>query len=73
MDYSKQDEDDLRELIERYRGGFGTSHIVEEISARWQAQGREAFDTIHKARKDIPMPEGMKRAFDVLMSNLRDD
>ena len=72
MDNEQQDEADLCELIERYRGGFATSNIVEEISARWAKQKR-ACDGMHRTRKDIPMPEGVQEIHDRLMSQLRDD
>ena len=72
MDNKWQDEADLRELIERYRGGFSTSNIVEEISARWAKHDR-VCDGIHRAHKDIPIPKGIQEIHDRLISQLRDD
>lgn len=72
-DYREQDEAYLLELIERYRNGYGVSHIVEVISVKWAEQGRIVYDTEHKERKDIPLTRRSQEIFDQLMSELGDD
>lgn len=73
MDYNKQDEADLRELIDRYRSGYSVSYAVEKISARWAELGRECYDVAHRARSDIPIAESQQKILNKLMADLRDD
>lgn len=73
MDFSEQDEMDLRELFEQYRSGYGVSHLVEILSARWAEQGRDCYGIGHKAKQDIPLPQSRQRLFGQLMSELRDN
>lgn len=70
---SEQDEDDLRELIDRYRTGYSLFNIVERISARWAAQNREVYDTIHRPHENIPVPAKMQELMEKFMEELEDD
>lgn len=69
MDYAKQDEADLRKLIELYRNGYVTSDWVEKISERWEKQSRMC-NGLHVASKDVPIPKEARECLERFLSGL---